>query len=329
MTIASNLGFPRIGRRRELKTALEQFWAGDTGRSRACGPPARAARRPLAPAGRARASATSRPAISRSTTMCWTPPACWARSRRATAGTSGPVSLATYFALARGSRGAAERPRHRARLPALEMTKWFDTNYHYLVPRLSAEQRFALTANRPLALFREAPALAIRTRPVLLGPGQLPAAVEDRRTGPTRSTCSTAAAGLRADPARAGRRRLRPGCRWMSRAGARSAEKAPGSRLRSRLRHAAPTVPTPDVLLTSYFGPLGDNLATAAGLPVAGLHLDLVRGARTAGRRAGSAAARNGGCRLGSSTGATSGAPICGRRWRRCDESRRCAARAG
>ena len=37
--------------------------------------------------------------------------------------------------------------------------------------------------------------------------------------------------------------------------------------------------PAPDILLASYFGPLGDNLATAAGLPVAGLHVDLVRGA--------------------------------------------------
>src|SRR6185437_3879283 len=72
----------------------------------------------------------------------------------------GAVSLSTYFALARGARG----------LPALEMTKWFDTNYHYLVPRLAAGQRFELTDNRPLALFEEARAAGTRTRPVLLGP---------------------------------------------------------------------------------------------------------------------------------------------------------------
>ena len=50
------------------------------------------------------------------------------------------------------------------------MTKWFDTNYHYLVPRLTADQRFRLTENRPLSQFREAGALSVRTRPVLLGP---------------------------------------------------------------------------------------------------------------------------------------------------------------
>jgi 5-methyltetrahydropteroyltriglutamate--homocysteine methyltransferase len=50
------------------------------------------------------------------------------------------------------------------------MTKWFDTNYHYLVPRLTRDQRFVLTDNQPLAQFREATALSLRTRPVLLGP---------------------------------------------------------------------------------------------------------------------------------------------------------------
>ena len=84
----------------------------------------------------------------------------------------GPVSLASYFALARGSRGTpAEHAAGIAPgLPALEMTKWFDTNYHYLVPRLTRDQRFVLTDNRPLMRFREAGALSLRTRPVLLGP---------------------------------------------------------------------------------------------------------------------------------------------------------------
>ena len=72
----------------------------------------------------------------------------------------GPVSLPSYFALARGSRGTpAEHAAGIAPgLPALEMTKWFDTNYHYLVPRLTRDQRFVLTDNRPLAQFREAAA---------------------------------------------------------------------------------------------------------------------------------------------------------------------------
>jgi 5-methyltetrahydropteroyltriglutamate--homocysteine methyltransferase len=69
-----------------------------------------------------------------------------------------------YFAMARGHK----RDGHD--LHALEMTKWFDTNYHYLVPELRAGQRFRLAGDKPVAEFLEAQALGHRARPVLLGP---------------------------------------------------------------------------------------------------------------------------------------------------------------
>ncbi|MFP3541610.1 5-methyltetrahydropteroyltriglutamate--homocysteine S-methyltransferase, partial [Pseudomonas sp. SIMBA_044] len=50
------------------------------------------------------------------------------------------------------------------------MTKWFDNNYHYMVPAYTRDQRFALTVNKQLQMFREAKALGIHTRPVILGP---------------------------------------------------------------------------------------------------------------------------------------------------------------
>ncbi|WP_017572046.1 5-methyltetrahydropteroyltriglutamate--homocysteine S-methyltransferase [Nocardiopsis halotolerans] len=68
--------------------------------------------------------------------------------------------LRRYFALARGDQGA----------PPLEMTKWFDTNYHYLVPELSPSTRPRLVGDKPVAEFREAAAAGFPTRPVLLGP---------------------------------------------------------------------------------------------------------------------------------------------------------------
>ncbi|MGW5875756.1 5-methyltetrahydropteroyltriglutamate--homocysteine S-methyltransferase [Nocardiopsis terrae] len=68
--------------------------------------------------------------------------------------------LRRYFALARGEQGA----------PPLEMTKWFDTNYHYLVPELSPSTRPRLVGDKPVAEFREASEAGFRTRPVLLGP---------------------------------------------------------------------------------------------------------------------------------------------------------------
>ena len=72
--------------------------------------------------------------------------------------------LAQYFAMARG---------HQTQgidVSALEMTKWFDTNYHYLVPEIADEQGFRLASRKPFDEFQEASEQGISTRPVLIGP---------------------------------------------------------------------------------------------------------------------------------------------------------------
>ena len=55
-------------------------------------------------------------------------------------------------------------------IPAMEMTKWFDTNYHYIVPELTKDQQFTLAGDAPVRYFQEAAAIGITTKPVLLGP---------------------------------------------------------------------------------------------------------------------------------------------------------------
>ena len=277
MTIISNLGFPRIGRRRELKAALERFWAGTTDEASL-----------LAEAARLRAvhwrlqgglGVGHVPSGDASLYDHVLDTACMLGAIPAGYGwRDGPVSLSTYFALARGSRGnAAEQAAGIAPgLPALEMTKWFDTNYHYLVPRLSRAQQFTLTENRPLAQFREARALAIRTRPVLLGPvsflclaksddGSDPLDLLDRLLPLYQKVLGE----LQAD-----------GCAWVQMDEPVLALDLPEkARVAMALAYGSlADNPAPDILLTSYFGPLRDNLDTAVRLPVAGLHLDLVRG---------------------------------------------------
>jgi len=74
--------------------------------------------------------------------------------------TDGPAHLARYFAMARGTQ----------KVSPLEMTKWFDTNYHYLVPELGPDSTFTADATKPIGEFGGALALGHRTRPVLLGP---------------------------------------------------------------------------------------------------------------------------------------------------------------
>jgi 5-methyltetrahydropteroyltriglutamate--homocysteine methyltransferase len=157
------------------------------------------------------------------------------------------------------------------------MTKWFDTNYHYLVPRLAAEQQLQLTQNRPLAMFQEAQARGTQTRPVLLGPV---------------SFLQLSKTAERSDPldlldrvlpiyAQVLRDLAEVGCPWVQ-----MDEPVLALDLSEKARVALALAygvlaqePTPDILVASYFGALGDNLGTAVRLPVAGLHLDLIRGA--------------------------------------------------
>jgi 5-methyltetrahydropteroyltriglutamate--homocysteine methyltransferase len=278
MTVASNLGFPRIGHRRELKTALERFWAGD-----------------LDQAGLDAAAAALRAKhwkLQNGLGISHVPSgdfalydqvldmACMLGAIPAGYGWSeGPVSLATVFALARGSRGtAAEQATGIAPgLPALEMTKWFDTNYHYLVPRLSAGQAFTVTANRALAAWQEAMALRLRTRPMLLGPVSfLMLSKTTDRSDPLDllDRLLPAYAQILAELAAAG-------ASWVQIDEPVLALDLPAKALAAfRLAYGAlARGAVPNILLASYFGAQGSNLAMTVRLPVAGLHLDLVRGA--------------------------------------------------
>lgn len=266
MTVAANLGFPRIGHRRELKTALETYWAGDLddGGLRAAAAALRARHWKL----QARQGIGHIPSGDFSLYDHVLDTACMLGVIPPGYGwTDGPVPLASYFALARGSAGQ----------PALEMTKWFDTNYHYLVPRLSAGQRFTLTHNHALACFREAEALSIRTRPVLLGPVSfLMLSKTDDGSDPL-----DLLPALLPVYAQILEQLADANASWVQidepvLALDLSEKAKDGFRLAYDLFARGRT---PDILLASYFGPLGDNLPTAAALPVAGLHLDLMRGA--------------------------------------------------
>src|SRR5699024_64432 len=75
-----------------------------------------------------------------------------------------PATEDLYFALARGyQQGGYD-------LTALEMTKWFDTNYHYIVPEFYADQKFELQSNKVIDEYKEAQEAGIATKPVILGP---------------------------------------------------------------------------------------------------------------------------------------------------------------
>src|SRR5579883_3348781 len=163
MVLATNLGYPRIGRNRELKKALEQFCAGTISEADLHST-ARELRRQHWQL-QQRAGLDHIPSndfsfydhVLDTIAMVGAVPERfhWQGEK---------VDLDTYFAMARGRQG------DRAPVAALEMTKWFDTNYHYLVPEFSEHQTFHLASTGPLDAFVEAASLGIQTRPVLLGP---------------------------------------------------------------------------------------------------------------------------------------------------------------
>ena len=277
MTVASNLGFPRIGHRRELKTALEKFWSHEVGEAEleASAATLRARHWKL----QASAGINHLPSGDFALYDHVLDTACMLGAIPPGYGWSaGPVSLATYFALARGTNAAAESPAGLAPgLPAMEMTKWFDTNYHYLVPRLSAGQPFTLTSNRPLAQFREALTLHMRTRPVLLGPVSfllLSKTTDGSDPLDLLDAVLPVYAQVLNELAEAGAAWVQMDEPVLALDLTDKAKLALGLAYRTLA-----ATQKPQILLASYFGPLGGNLATAAGLPVAGLHVDLVRGA--------------------------------------------------
>jgi 5-methyltetrahydropteroyltriglutamate--homocysteine methyltransferase len=159
------LGYPRIGQMRELKKALESFWKGASSEAdlEAAAAALRAANRErLATLGLGR-SDSSIPSnfsfydhVLDAAITFGAIPTRFADLR----GTDGAISLAGYSTIARGVGDKAP----------LEMTKWFDSNYHYLVPEIGPETVFQLSSRRWIEEFTEAKTAGFLTRPVITGP---------------------------------------------------------------------------------------------------------------------------------------------------------------
>ena len=82
----------------------------------------------------------------------------------------GLAPIDTLFAMGRGLQRKATETEKAVDVTALEMVKWFDSNYHYVRPTFSHSTQFKLNGQKPVDEFLEAKALGIQTRPVLLGP---------------------------------------------------------------------------------------------------------------------------------------------------------------
>ncbi|GJI96845.1 5-methyltetrahydropteroyltriglutamate--homocysteine methyltransferase [Duganella caerulea] len=274
-------GFPRIGAARELKFALEANWRGEL-------PDAglEAVGRDL----RARHWALQKQAgldfvtvgdfafydqVANHIQLLGCEPARYGF-------TAGQSQLSRYFAMARGDGGNHEACGHDHShdgqphaSAALEMTKWFDTNYHYLVPEFTAETAFSLACERLFDEVAEAQALGHAVKAVLLGPLSFLWLGKAKDAGLDRLGLLDQLLpvyGQVLDRLKA------QGVQWVQ-----VDEPILGLDLPTPWRSAFENsywqlnqVGVP-LLLATYFSPLEENLSLACRLPVAGLHMDGVR----------------------------------------------------
>ncbi|OBK21112.1 5-methyltetrahydropteroyltriglutamate--homocysteine S-methyltransferase [Mycobacterium asiaticum] len=154
---ATTLGSPRIGPNRELKRAIESYWAGRIDRAQLESVAAQLRKQTWNELAAAGLDSIPVNTFSYYDQMLDTAVLLGALPARYN---SVGDELDRYFAAARGT----------AELAPLEMTKWFDTNYHYIVPEIGPETQFALDPTKVVTEFEEAQKLGIPARPVVLGP---------------------------------------------------------------------------------------------------------------------------------------------------------------
>ncbi|MBW8184227.1 5-methyltetrahydropteroyltriglutamate--homocysteine S-methyltransferase [Shewanella nanhaiensis] len=163
----ASLGFPRIGRQRELKFAQEKYWRGELTQEEL-----KSVAKGLRSTHwkwQADAGVTLLPVgdfayYDQVLTLSATLNAIPERHRDESETTSGEIGLDTLFRVARGRAPTGKEA------PAAEMTKYFNTNYHYIVPELTEEQQFSIAYEQLFDEVSEAQALGYQAKPVLLGP---------------------------------------------------------------------------------------------------------------------------------------------------------------
>ncbi|OHX12762.1 5-methyltetrahydropteroyltriglutamate--homocysteine S-methyltransferase [Chromobacterium sphagni] len=271
MAFTHNLGFPRIGAKRELKFALESYWKGQSSREELKAVGAQLRQRHWEnQAGLDHVPVGDFSFYDQVLDISFTVGNLPERVR----GFHGDA-LDNYFRVARG-RSAESAEEHAAccgGVAAGEMTKWFDTNYHYIVPEFSAATEFSLDASRLLEQLAQARSLGVKAKPVLIGPVTylwLGKAKDDSDRLALLPRLLPVYAALLAELAK-------QGVEWVQ-----IDEPALVTELDCDWQKAFQTAYTAlntgkvKLLLASYFGQLQDNLPLACQLPVQGLHIDAI-----------------------------------------------------
>lgn len=262
----NSLGFPRIGRRRELKFALEKYWRGESTQAQLREVASELRRTHWqwqAAAGIEQVPVGDFAFYDQVLTLSATLNAIPERHRG-----EGAIDLDTLFRVARGRAPTGQDA------PASEMTKYFNTNYHYLVPELSQNQVFSIAYEQFFDEVSEAQSLGYKAKPVLLGPVSY--LFLSKTVGQEFDKLSllpnllTAYADILA-------RFAAQGVQWVQLDEPILALELDGE-WQTAITEAYQALSTSKVkiLLTSYYGGIAHHQALVSALPIAGLHVDLV-----------------------------------------------------
>lgn len=267
----NNLGYPRIGSNRELKKASELYWAGKISADELikAGKDIRHKNWHLqSQAGVDLIPSNDFSFYDQVLDLTLTVGAIPKRYHEVAKSNS---SLDLYFAMARGSQKDGQD------VVAMEMTKWFDTNYHYIVPEFTKNQKFELFSEKIISEFKEANDLGIKTKPVLIGPVSYLLLGKEKEEGFERIDLLDNLLPVYFE--------------ILEKLQAENAEYIQldepflALNLSEKERNAFTKVyneinvrfPKLKIVLANYFDCFGANLETALALPVDTFHLDLVR----------------------------------------------------
>jgi 5-methyltetrahydropteroyltriglutamate--homocysteine methyltransferase len=287
--LTHTLGFPRIGEKRELKKAVEAYWQKQLSRGELeCVAQELRRRHWLV---QQQAGIGLIPSNDFSFYDQMLDLTCLVGNVPPRFGWGGrggvQVDLDTYFQIARGVRGGADETPggcgcSACQIPAAasDMTKWFDTNYHYIVPEFRADTQFRLSSAKIFDEFSEALALGLKTKPVLIGPVTYLTLGKVHDAQHPQFNRFELLERLLPVYVEVLRRLEALGAEWVQLDEPVFSLDLTGEQ-RSALATAYATLaaaaPKLRLLVANYFGGLHENLADFLRLPVHALHVDLVR----------------------------------------------------
>lgn len=271
--LTNNLGYPRIGSNRELKKACEQFWAGKSTLQNLVqvGKNIRQQNWELQKEkGVDLIPSNDFSFYDQVLDLSLTVGAIPKRYHEVILNKAN-TELDLYFAMARGYQ------KEGLDITAMEMTKWFDTNYHYIVPEFTKDQQFKLFSTKLLDEYNESKRLGIKTKPVLIGPVSYLLLGKEKEAGFERIDLIKNLLPVYIDILK---KLEEQHVEWVQfdepflSLDLTDKDKAAFKYVYAEIKKQFPKL---KILLTTYFEALKDNTELTVSLPVHALHIDLVR----------------------------------------------------